>query len=140
MVECRPALDAVSLLRVRCLPSANTGSSSNRIDGARTALRRAPAIWANTPKHTGKSFFLRTEAQCGEVGLARSAELDDAAEVVVKTAPAFMKHAGVASRGNARLCRSTLAGVFRRDDFYGLEDAPRSRQVFVTDGYFASFV
>jgi hypothetical protein len=64
-----------------------------------------------------KSFFLRSGACCGEVGLARSAELDDAAEVVVKTAPALMKNAEAARRGNARLPCSPPAGVFRRDDF-----------------------
>jgi hypothetical protein len=88
----------------------------------------------------GKSIFLRKRAYCGEVGLAHSAELDDAAEVVVKTAPAFMKNTEAVRRGNARLRCSPLTGVFPRDDFVGLEDAPRSRQVFVTDGYFASLV
>jgi hypothetical protein len=62
-----------------------------------------------------KSLFPRAGIHRGEVGLARSAELDDA-EVVVKTAPSFMKNTEAAWLGNAKFCASPPAGVFRRDD------------------------
>ena len=115
MVECRPALDAVSRLGMRRLPSADTGSSSNRIEGARTASRRAPATRAIAFQHLDKSLFPRADIHRGEVGLARSAELDDA-EVVVKIAPSFMKNTEAARLGNAKCCASPPAGVFHRDD------------------------
>jgi hypothetical protein len=117
MVECRPALDIVSRFGVQRLASASTGSSSNPIEGACTASRHAPASGAITLQHMDKNLFHRTGAYCGEVGLAGSAELDDAAEVVVKTTPAFTKNAEAARRGNARLRCSPPAGVFGRDDF-----------------------
>lgn len=117
MVECRPALDAVSRLGVQRLPSADTGSFSNRIEDARTASRRAPASGAIALQHMDKSLFSRAGVRRGEVELAHSAELDDAAEVVVKTAPAFMKNTEAARRGNARLRSSPPASVFHRDDF-----------------------
>lgn len=135
MVECRPALDAVERLGVRSLLSsiACPGSSARkggvrimlvvgRGHRARSAgfpeVTRAPASRVMAFQHRDTELFPRAGGRRGQVRLAPVGKsMDDAIEVVVKTAPAFMKNTEAARPHGVRLCCEDGASVFHRDHF-----------------------